>query len=298
MDFAVNKNRITSAFVTQYHNTFEILTQQKESRLLSTVHNRGAITGNSFTINDMGSLEMFDRTRFGDTQWNLPDVGVRRVYLKDKSLSVPIDRMDIPKLLADVNGPYMNACLYAYQRQVDSVIYAALIGKITRINEYNGTETELEIPNTQTILHSDKGITKNKILTAKSIFRANECDEKNGEKIYMLYDAEMMVDIMGDTTLTSADFMSIKMLQEGQVGLNWCGVTWIPYEKLAVDPTGGYKKGVMYAGSAVHYGQGSGLYVDVGPRRDKNNTNQIYIDASMNAGRANEQKVVIIQMKK
>lgn len=297
MTFAANQNKITAAYVTQFHDTFEINCQQKESRLLKTVHNRGKITGNSFTINDMGSLEMKERTRFGSTEWDLPDAGTRRVYLADKDLAVPIDKMDIPKLLADIQGPYMNACVYAYQRKVDDVIYNALIGGIDRVDAYDGAVTKVQLPNTQIITHSGTGITKDKILIAKSIFRANECDEQNGETIYMTYDAAMMVELLGDTTLTSADFMSIKMLQAGQVGVNWCGVTWIPYEKLAKSTDGAYKKAVMYTNSAVHYGQGSAFDVDIAKRPDMNNTLQIYVDASMAAGRANEQKVVEVQIK-
>lgn len=297
MAFAANQNKITAAYATQFHDTFEILCQQKESRLLKTVHNRGKITGNSFTINDMGILEMKDRTRFGDTEWDLPDAGVRRVYLEDKHLAVPIDKMDIPKLLANVQGPYMNACLFAYQRKVDETIYKALLGSIDRVDEYNGAVTQVNIPNTQIITHSGTGITKDKILTAKSIFRSNECDEQNGESIYMTYDASMMIDILGDTKLTSADFMSIKMLQEGAIGVKWCGVTWIPYEALLKSNDTTYKRAAMYTGTAIHYGQGSAYEVDIGKRRDKNNTLQIYVDASMAAGRANEQKVVEVQIK-
>lgn len=293
--------RITAAYVTQFHDSFEILTQQKQSRLLATVHNRGKITGNSFTINDLGTLEMQDTVRFGDTEWNLPDAGTRRVFLEDKNLSVPISRVDISKLLVSVQGPYMNACLYAYQRKVDEIIYNAMLGKISRIDEYDGEAKDVVLPPTQIILHGGKSITKDKIIAAKAIFRSNECDEQNGEQLYMVYDSSMLVEILGDTTLTSADWMSIKMLQEGAIGTKWCGVIWVPYEKLLTgkdtgEAAGEYRRTVMYAGSAIHYGQGSAYAVDIGPRRDKNNTVQIYVDASMAAGRANEQKVVEIQM--
>lgn len=297
MTFAANQNKITSAYVTQFHDSFEITCQQKESRLLKTIHNRGSITGNMFTINDMGNLEMRDRVRFGDTQWDLPDSGTRRVYLADKSMAVPVDKMDVPKLLASVQGPYMNACLFAYQREVDKAIYNALLGEIERINEYNGSVTKVSLPNTQVILHNNDGITKSKILTAKSIFRDNECDEHNGEEIYMLYDAIMMSQILSDTTLTSADFMSLQMLQEGKVGTKWCGINWIPYNSLKVSDDGGlHKKSVMYTGTSVHFGQGSAYDVDISKRPDKNNTHQILVDASFAAGRANEQKVVEIQI--
>lgn len=297
MTFAANQNKITAAYVTQFHDTFEILCQQKESHLLKTVHNRGNITGNSFTINDMGTLEMKDHTRFGNTEWDLPDAGVRRVFLQDKNLAVPIEKTDIPKLLASVQGSYMNACLYAYQRKVDQIIYQALTGEIDRIDQYDGATTKVKIPTTQTILHSGTGLTKDKILTAKAIFRANECDEQNGESIYITYDSSMMFDILSDTTLTSADYMSLRMLQDGAVGTKWCGITWVPYEALAKSDDKQYKKAVMYTGSAAHYGQGSSYEVDIGIRRDKNNTTQIYVDASMGAGRANEQKVVELQVK-
>ena len=296
MTFAANQNKITAAYVTQFHDTFEIKCQQKESRLLKTIHNRGKITGNSFTINDMGTLEMKERTRFGDTKWDLPDAGVRRVYMADKDLAVPVDKMDEPKFLANVQNSYMNACVFAYQRKVDDIIYNALLNEIDRVDEYNGNVTKIKLPNTQIITHGGTGITKNKILAAKSIFRANECDEQNGEQIYMTYDASMMADLLGDTTLTSADFMTVRMLQEGQVSTNWCGITWIPYEKLAVSEDKSYKRSVMYTGTAVHYGQGSAYDVDIHRRRDKNNTIQIYVDASMGAGRANEQKVVEVQI--
>lgn len=305
-NFNEYNKRITAAYVTQFHDSFEILAQQKQSRLLNTIHNRGKITGNSFTINDMGTLEMQDNIRFGETEWNLPDAGTRRVFLEDKNLAVPIAKVDVPKMLASVQGPYMNACLYAYQRKVDEIIYKAMLDKIQRVDEYNGTPKDVVLPNTQVILHGGKPLSKDKIIAAKAIFRSNECDEQNGEQIYMLYDSTMLIQILGESTLTSADFMSIKMLQEGAVGTKWCGVIWVPYEKLLTGTESGgaggktqadvtYKRTVMYTSSAIHYGQGAAYGVDIGPRRDKNNTIQIYVDASMAAGRANEQKVVEIQ---
>lgn len=295
--FATNQNKITAAFVTEFAANFEIQTQQKVSRLLATAVNKGKITGNSFTINDLGSLEMQDRTRFGDTAWNLPDAGVRHVYMGDKSLAVPIDRMDIPKMIASVQGPYTDACLSAYNRQVDAIIYAALLGNISRIDEYNGTAETVSLPATQKILHGGTAITKSKIIAAKALFRKNECDEENGEKINMIYNSAMLTTILGDTTLTSADFMAIKMLQEGAVGTKWLGVNWIPYEKLLTltDGANTVYRTAMYTSTAVHYGQGSAYTVDIGVRRDKNNAIQIYVDASMGAGRANEDKVVELQ---
>lgn len=129
-------------------------------------------------------------------------------------------------------------------------------------------------------------------------FRRNECDEQNGEELYITYNADMLTQILSDTTLTSADFMAVKMLQEGAVSGNWLGFKWLAYEKLdsatAGDPAVTTKTAVAWCKSAVHFGTGAEYNVDIGPRRDKNNTIQISVDASYGAGRANEKKVVAI----
>lgn len=52
-DFATNQATITSGFVQQFHDTFEIESQQKESRFAQAVVNRGKIKGYSYTVNDM-----------------------------------------------------------------------------------------------------------------------------------------------------------------------------------------------------------------------------------------------------
>jgi hypothetical protein len=76
-------------------------------------------------------------------------------------------------------------------------------------------------------------MTKAKLIAAKAMFRRNECDEQNGEELYMTYNADMLTQILSDTTLTSADFMAVKMLQEGAVSVTgwalngWLTRSWI-----------------------------------------------------------------------
>lgn len=141
-------------------------------------------------------------------------------------------------------------------------------------------------------------MTKAKLIAAKAMFRRNECDEQNGEELYITYNADMLTQILSDTTLTSADFMAVKMLQEGAVSGNWLGFKWLAYEKLdsaeAGDPAVTTKTAVAWCKTAVHFGTGEEYNVDIGPRRDKNNTIQISVDASYGAGRAAENKVVAI----
>ena len=232
----VNENKITAAFVQQFHDNYELASQQNESRLLKTVVNRGKIVGESFTINDMGQVEMAaSGARFGDTAWTIPDAGTRSVLMNDFDLFIPIESRDIPKLKAHPNDKYIKLLYNAKNRKVDDIIYQAAISTINRksvADNGTATTTATALPASQIIL-SGFGTLKQKIVKAKSIFRKNEADEHNGEQLYILYTSDMLSSILGDTTLTSADFMAGKMLQDGGVGGKWMGFNWIPYEKLS-----------------------------------------------------------------
>lgn len=283
---------ITAAFVQQFHDSFVAANEQKESRLEATVTNRGSITGSSFTANDMGTIEMSQVVnRYGDTEFTIPSVGTRQALMADYDVAVPVDQFDLPKLLANPQGDYLQRCLAAAGRRKDATIYAALRGNALRRTDESGSYSNTALPAGQIIAAGGTGFTKAKIIQAKKLFRTNEADEANGEELYLAYDSGMLEDILGDTTLTSADFMAVKMLQEGNVAGKWMGFNWVPYELLAGTST---KTAVAWCKSALHFGTGVNVMTDIGPRRDKRNLIQIYVALSLGAVRVNEQKVVTI----
>lgn len=293
-----NENKITAAFVQQYHDTYEVAAMQNESRLLKTVVNRGKITGESFTINDMGQVEMSPSgSRFGDTTWTIPDAGVRTALMADFDLFIPIESRDLPKLKAIPTDKYMKNLVNARNRKIDDIIYQALVGGVTRttVNDAGVKTTGIvNLPAGQIIL-SNFGTLKEQIIKAKALFRKNECDEHNGETLHILYTSDMLETILGDTTLTSADFMAVKMLQEGAVAGKWLGVNWIPYEKLNNGAGGATeRRTAMYSGSAAHFGDANITGFDISKRPDKKNISQVGGVHSFAAGRANEVKVVAI----
>lgn len=283
---------ITAAFVQQFHDSFVAAAEQKESRFESKVVNRGMIVGSSFTANDMGTIEMSQVTnRYGDTEFTIPDVGTRQALMSDYDVAVPVDQFDLPKLLANPQGDYLQRCLSAAQRKKDAVIYAALKGNALRKTDESGSYSNTALPAGQVIAAGGTGFTKAKIIQAKKLFRTNEADEHAGEELFMAYDAGMLEDVLSDTTLTSADYMAVKMLQQGAVDGKWMGFTWVPYELLSGTTT---KTSVAWAKSAAHFGTGKGISTDIGPRRDKRNLIQIYVAMSLGSVRVNELKVVSI----
>lgn len=294
----VNENKLTAAFVQQFHDSYEVAAMQNESRLLKTVVNRGKIEGESFTINDMGQVEMqASGARFGPTVLTIPDTGVRTALMSDFDLFIPIEPRDLPKLKAHPSDKYMKNLISARSRKTDDIIYQSLIGGVTRTTVNDAgvkSVATLQLPAGQILLNGF-GTLKQKIIKAKSLFRKNECDEKNGEKLFQIYTADMMEVFLNDTTLTNADHMKIQMLADGEVGTKWLGVEWIPYEKVSNGAGGASEARVaMYAGTAVHFGDADITGFDISTRPDLKNIKQVGGVHSFGSGRANEVKVVAI----
>lgn len=293
-----NQFQLSAAMVQQFHDTFEMATQQKESRLLKTITNRGRIEGSSFIINDLGTVEMEDYSPFSDTTWQIPEAGVRITIMADKKLFIPIEHSYLPKLKANPEDKYVKLWLAARERKVDSIIYRGLLDPIMRKTFDDTGEEQNDIAQlgaSQIITSGGVEITKEKLVKAKALFRDNECDEQNGEELTILYNSSMLEQILLDTTLTSADFMAVKMLQEGALSGKWLGLNWVAYNKLD-NGAGGVTEArtVMYAKSACHFGDANISQFKINERPDKNNMMQMGGIQSMAAGRTNEKKVVVI----
>ncbi|WP_019652258.1 phage capsid protein [Variovorax atrisoli] len=277
---------VTRQFVTQFDSSLRLLAQQKDSRLRATVFDRGTIEGASFTINNLGAVEMDENvTRHGDTIWSDIDHTARTVPMRDFFKALPLDKADIPKMKVNpvTGGQYMQQLVAARNRKIDDIIFAAALGTI---NSVDGTTGPYTLPAGQIIAAGGTGLTKAKIIQARAIFRANETDD---EELFFLWDSLAMTQILSDTTLTSADFMAGKMIQEGNIANKWLGFTWIPYERTTV--AGAVHTTAAYAKSAIHFGMGF-EEGSVDKRPDKKNSLQVSMAGSYGAGRQDEKKVV------
>jgi len=282
---------ITQAFVTQWDSAIRAEAAQRDSRLMSAVHDRGSITGESFTINflgDDGGLLDANSVRHGDTEWSLAEHATPIVNMADFYKAYPLDRNDIPKMLVNpvTGGDYMQLLMNAKNRRIDDIIYRA--ARASQLKKDGSTEA---LPASQLIAHGGTAFTKAKLIQAKKIFRANEADEFNGEELYITYNDVMLEDILTDTTLTSADYMAVKMLQNGDISGKWMGFKWLPYNGITLSASTYYA--IAWAKSGIHFGKG---YEEgnVSKRPDKKDAWQVSMGASYGAGRQDAKKVVEI----
>jgi hypothetical protein len=281
---------ITTQFVTAWDTALRLEAQQKDSRLMGTVTDKGTIEGASFTINNLGALGDFDENtvRHGDTIWSEIDHTARNAVMRNFYKALPVDRADVPKLKANpLSGGYMQSLMAVKNRKCDSIIYQAALNPISSVDGL----TSYVLPAGQKIAGNGLGFTKIKLIQAKSIFRANEADEEAGEELHILYNDVMLQQLLSDTTFTSTDFVAMQMLQSGSLKGSWMGFRWIPYQ--GFNKAGAVFSTVAYTKTAVHFGKGF-EEGKVQNRADKKDTTQVSMAASYGAGRQDDKKVVQI----
>jgi len=279
--------QITEAFVQQFADNFIHVAQQAVSRLESTVTIEPNIVGMSKSINRLGQRTATRRTqRHGDTPINDQPHSTRFVDLYDWEDGDMVDDQDKIRMLVDPTSDYVKAMVNSMNRAKDDVIIGALGGNS------RATAGNIILPTTQKIAAGGVGLTKAKIIQAKTIFRRNEADGMAGEELFMVYSAQAAADILSDTQLTSADFMASKFLESGDVVGKWMGFTWIPSERMPKASTTRYL--YSYAKSGVVLGKGQDITTKVGEDPGKGFNVRIYAKQSLGSVRVEEEKVVEI----
>lgn len=289
---------VSAAYRQQFDDSFREKLQQKQSRLQDKVYDRGTISASSFTINSIGSTEMEAvNNRYEDKHPAGVDNSTRVVYMQDFDRLLVIDGFDIPKLVADPTYKYVDALVSAANRRKDKTIYRALLDPVIE-KTGESSMAPVTLPSSQIILSGGTGMTKSKLIFARSLFRKNEADEyaDDGEELFITYDSNMVRQILSDTTLTSSDFMAGQMLQEGRLSTKFLGFTWVPYEQLDPGANGAAeRRAVAWSKSAVHFGTGIETRTFVGENEMKRgHPKEAYAWMSIGAGRQDDSKVVAI----
>lgn len=281
--------QITEAFVQQFGDNFRHLAQQMTSRFETRVTIEPNIVGMSKSVNRLGQRTANRRTqRHADTPINDQPHSTRFVDLFDWDDGDMLDDQDKIRMLVDPTSDYVKAMVAALNRSKDDVIIGAFGGNS------RATTGNIILPTTQKIAVGGTGLTKAKIIQARKLFRRNEADNHNGEELFITYTAAAAADILADATLTSADYMAGKFLQEGDVEGKWMGFTWIPSERTPYD--GSTRRLYAWAKSGVTLGKGQDIQTNVGPDPSKGFNIRIYAKQSIGAVRTEEEKVVEISV--
>ena len=281
-------NQITTAFVQQYSNNVQMLSQQKGSLLRSAVDVETVVGKNAFFDQVGSALAVKRTTRHADTpQMDTPHAR-RRVSLVDYEYADLIDNQDKIRTLIDPTSSYASAAAYALGRAQDDEIIAALSGT-AYTGETGSTATAL--PSSQKITEGGTdGLTIAKLRSAKEILDAASVDPSIAR--YIAVSPKQITDLLGTTEVTSSDFNSVKSLANGEVN-SFLGFNFIVSNRLT--SASSKRLCLVWAMDGCKMAIGQDLMTRIDERSDKGYAHQVYVCQSIGATRMEEDKVVTIQ---
>lgn len=278
--------QITTAFVQQYSSNVQMLSQQMGSLLRDAVDVE-TVNGDKAFFEQVGSAAASARTsRHADTPLMNTPHARRMVTLTDYEYADLIDDQDKLRMLISPESTYARAAAAAIGRSMDDVIISALGG-----TAYTGTtgSTSTALPAASKIAHGSAGLTIAKLVTAKK--KLDEQSVDPSIQRYIVVSPEQIEDLLNSTTVTSADFNTVKALVQGDID-TFVGFKFITSNRLTDDGTSRLCYAFAQDGLKLAIGKEPTAKID--ERSDKSYATQVYYCSSFGATRMEEVKVVEI----
>ncbi len=289
---------ITTAFVQQYGDNVQLLSQQKASRLRSAVYVEPGVVGKTAYIDQVGSVTAQVITnRHGDSPLNSTPHRRRRLSMVDIETGDLIDKLDKVKTLIDPTNSYAMAHAAAMGRAMDDQIIASLFAD-ANTGEDGSTTVSFPAGN-QVAVNSwaygsgsgNAGLTVSKIIEAKQKLDAGDTDPD--EERYAAVTSKQIANLLATTEVTSQDYNSVKALVEGKVD-TFGGFKFIRTERLAVDGSS-YRRCPFWVKSGLGLAIGQDITSRISERADKRFSMYAYFSMSIAAARLEEAKVVEVK---
>jgi len=282
-------SQITTAYVKQFTDGITLLAQQRMSRLRNAVRVEAGITGDRAFFDQVGTSSMAQiASRHADTVLTDTPHSRRMVTMAMYSKADMVDKRDEVRILNNPINSYTQSFAAAANRQTDQVIVDAFTAAASTGVD-GGTSTSFDTTNYQ-IAHGSLGLTLAKIIEAKKILKAAE--NNPDQPWYLVYTAEQLEDLLNDSTITSADYNSVRMLTTGEVN-TFMGFNWVHSELLPASGT--TRSCYAWCRDSMLLGISADISGSVERRADKNNGLQVQYTLDMGATRMDETGVVEIQ---
>lgn len=295
--------QIDTALIQSYRNNIKIKFQQRISRLRPWV--RVETQRSEFDFHDrVGPTAVTEiTTRHGDTPLIDTPHDRRRVALRDFDWADLIDRKDKVRMIADPTSAYVQNAVMAFGRQMDDLLIEAAFG--TAYSGKTGAST-ITFPTTASYVipvnYQDNAAAANnnlsidKLRRARYLFDKDEAAPDDEADLVVVVDPSQIQGLLQQTSVTSADYAQVKALVDGNVD-TYMGFKFIKSNRLLTSGSGAGTGGaeirrcIAFERQGLLLAIGDDVTVDVGPRRDKRNSIQVYVAMSVGATRMWEEKV-------
>jgi len=278
--------QITTAFVSQFSSNIQMLSQQMGSLLRNAVDVE-TVTGEKAFFDQVGSAAAVLRTsRHADTPLIETPHSRRMVTMSDYEYADLIDDQDKVRLLVDPTSTYSRAAAAAMGRAMDDAIIAAALG--TALTGKDGSTSTAFATSTNQIAAGATGLTLAKLIQAKEILDSGDVDPSIPR--YIAVSPKQITNLLNSTTVTSADFNTVKALAMGEIN-SFVGFNFIVTNRLGVDGSAA-RRVIAFAGDGIKLAIGREPVARIDERADKSYATQIYYAMTLGSTRMEEKKVV------
>jgi hypothetical protein len=287
--------QIETAYVSAYKQGIDLGIQQRGSRLRPYVRVEPQNAEYDF-YDRIGLVEAVEITsRHSDTPLVSTPTDRRRVNLRDFDWADLIDKADRIRILTDPASAYTQNAIFAMGRSMDRIIIGAATGPA-----YTGKDgsTVVNFPAGQTVPvnYVETGSAQNSNLTiaklrqVRFLMESQEAIE-DGETVVAVVTASQVQALLMTTEVTNSNYNTVKALAEGAID-TFMGFKFVRTQLLAVSGT--VRTCLFWAMGGMLLAVNGDTDVDVGPRRDKRNSIQVYVNGHYGSTRMWEPKVVAV----
>lgn len=303
---------ISTAFVKQYGTTIDMLLELKGGQFDGKCLEE-TIVGEEKYYDQLGSVyanEVIDR--YGDSPENDISHARRRVIATPYDVGIMFDKFDKVQMLTNPESEYVQRQVSALRRKKAIEFFKGALGT-AYTGKGGGTTADLDSSNV--VDEATTGMTLTKLRTAKEKLELGNVDLLDPmNKPYFVWSPTQMHELLGDTSVTSSDYNSIKALVAGDIntfyGFEFITSNQVPYTTDGANETvelnwdatdaptdtGGtnIRACFAYVKSAVRQVTNPSIMTDISQRKDKRNNWYSYACMRTGAVRMEEDKVVIV----
>lgn len=289
--------QVDTALVQSYHSNINLKFQQQGSRLRPYV--RVETQNAEFDFYDrIGTVDAVEvLTRHGDTPLISTPHDRRRVALRDFDWADLVDRKDKLRMLADPTSPYTINAVWALGRSMDDVIISAAFGT-AYTGKTGATSVTFASASDVAVNYVESGAAANSNLTIGKLRKVRYLLDKAEATTEGQYDLVAVIDpsqtqaLLRTTEVTDGDYNTIKALVNGNVD-TFMGFKFVKSNRLPVASS--IRSTIFFEREGLLLAVASEVMTDIGPRRDKRNSTQIYVCGSFGASRMWEEKVLRVK---
>lgn len=289
--------QVDTALVQAYRANIDIKFQQSGSRIRPCVRNERQAAEYEF-YDRIGPTDAVEVTsRHADTPLISTPHDRRRVGLRDFDWADLIDNKDKLRMLADPTSSYVTNAVMAMGRKMDDILIEAAVGTAytgktgsTAVTFPSASEVAVDYVESGSVANSN--LTIGKLRRTRFLLDYTEATTEGQHDLFLVLSPSQIQSLLRTTEVTSADYSTVKALVHGEID-TFMGFKFIVSNRLNV--ASNIRSCLAFERQGLLLATGMEVRVDVGPRRDKRNSVQVYVCANFGAVRMWEEKVLRIK---